>query len=254
MTVDPETSADAGSTASIRPLDDAAMTSARERLDRLTKPPGSLGRLEILATQIAGIRGTVVTSIVRPAVLVFAGDHGVTRQGVSPYPAEVTRQMVLNFVAGGAAINVLARAVGAELVVVDVGVAGRRFEPGVDGSDARLLDRRVASGTRDFSVEPAMSAAEVGAAIAAGRDVIADLAGGGVDLVAVGEMGIGNTTSASAIVAALTNRRPADVTGPGTGLDASRIARKAATIDAALARHRPAADRPLEVLRTLGGL
>jgi nicotinate-nucleotide--dimethylbenzimidazole phosphoribosyltransferase len=144
--------------------------------------------------------------------------------------------------------------VGAELVVVDVGVAGRRFEPGVDGSDARLLDRRVASGTRDFSVEPAMSAAEVGAAIAAGRDVIADLAGGGVDLVAVGEMGIGNTTSASAVVAALTGRDPREVTGRGTGVDDAGWNRKVDAVARGLAVNRPGPGDPLATLSAVGGL
>jgi nicotinate-nucleotide--dimethylbenzimidazole phosphoribosyltransferase len=238
----------------ILPLDDAAMSLARERLDHLTKPPGSLGRLEALAIQVAGIRGSVVTSIDQPTVVVFAGDHGITRQGVSPYPPEVTRQMVANFVGGGAAINVLADVARARLIVVDVGVAGLPLEPAKGRSEALLLDRRVASGTRDFSVEAAMTVAEVGAAIDAGRQVIVQLATAGVDLVALGEMGIGNTTAASAVVAALTGRRATEVTGPGTGLDAAGIVRKAATIDRALDRHRPGSDRPLDVLRTVGGL
>ena len=137
----------------IAPLDEAAMAAARARLDRLTKPPGSLGRLERLVEQLAGITGSGTPKIERPAVIVFAGDHGVTAQGVSAYPSDVTAQMVANFVGGGAAINVLARAAGAELVVVDVGVAGPEVRP---SGGTRLVQARVRSGTRDMTVEPAM--------------------------------------------------------------------------------------------------
>jgi len=229
---------------SIRPLDDGAMQAARERLDRLTKPPGSLGRLEALAVQLAGIRARLVTAVERPAIVVFAGDHGVTRQGVSPYPSDVTRQMVANFVAGGAAINALARAAGADLVVVDVGVAGEPIPaPAIDERRFTLVTARVADGTRDFAAEPAMTMSQTLAALDVGSRSAADLAGAGCDLLGVGEMGIGNTTSSSAIVAALTGRPAADVTGRGTGLD-----------DAALARHAPDAGRPLDVLAAVGGL
>jgi len=164
------------------------MTDARVRLDRLTKPPGSLGRLEALATQLAGIMGLGVPRIDRPAIVVFAGDHGVTAQGVSAYPGDVTAQMVANFVGGGAAINVLGRLAGAEVVVVDVGVAGLipGLGTGSSGRGARLIQSRVADGTRDLTVEPAMSRADAVAAIEVGRLVVAELIASGVDLVAVG--------------------------------------------------------------------
>jgi nicotinate-nucleotide--dimethylbenzimidazole phosphoribosyltransferase len=240
----------------IRPLDTSAAAAARDRLDRLTKPPGSLGRLEALAVQLSGIRGTLVTRVEQPAIAVFAGDHGITARGVSPYPAEVTRQMVANFLAGGAAINVLASAAGAELVVVDVGIAGPRLS-GRDASGAApvgFVDARVASGTRDFSRGPAMTPDEVGEAMVAGARIAADLATNGCDLLGLGEMGIGNTTASSAIVAALLALPAAAVTGAGTGLDATGVARKAGGIDRALARHRLGPDRPVDILARLGGL
>ena len=241
--------------AAIRPLDEAAIAEAARRLDNLTKPPGSLGRLETLAIQLAGIQGHVVTSIEWPAIAVFAGDHGITRQGISAYPSEVTRQMLANFAAGGAAINVLARAAGARLVVVDVGVAGEPL-PGDAGTGggAQVIDARIAPGTRDFSLEPAMTADEALAALDVGRRIVDDLAAQGCDLLAVGEMGIGNTTASSAIVAALTRSRAMAVTGRGTGLDAAGVEHKAAVIDAALALHALDPDRPLDVLAAVGGL
>src|SRR6185503_10486336 len=234
---------------SIEPIDRAG-----QRLDRLTKPPGSLGRLETLAIQLAGIRGELVTAIDRPAIAVFAGDHGITRQGVSPYPSEVTRQMVANFASGGAAINVLARAAGADLVVVDVGVAGDPLAPAVLAAGTRFVDARVAAGTRDCSQAPAMTEGEALAAIEAGRRIVGELDERGCDLLGVGEMGIGNTTASSAIVAALTGRPAIEVTGRGTGLDDEGVRHKAAVIDAALARHAPDPRRPLQVLTAVGGL
>ena len=240
----------------IGPLDGDAMADAARRLDRLTKPPGSLGRLETLAMELAGIRGELVTSIDRPAIAVFAGDHGITAQAVSAYPSDVTRQMVANFASGGAAINVLSRAAGADLVVVDVGVAGADPVPAASATDggSRLVSARVRDGTRDFSVEHAMTPAETAAAIRVGSSIAAELVEAGCDLLGVGEMGIGNTTAASAIVAALTGRPAIDVTGRGTGLDDAGVRHKAAVIDAALALHRPDANRPLDVLAAVGGL
>jgi nicotinate-nucleotide--dimethylbenzimidazole phosphoribosyltransferase len=243
----------------VAPLDRAAMGAAADRLDRLTKPPGSLGRLEALAIQLAGIRGELVTDIRRPAIVVFAADHGVTIRGVSPYPSAVTRQMVANFVAGGAAVSVLARAAGAALVVVDVGVAGEPIAapaagPAGSPSTVRFVADRVASGTRDLSVEPAMTPAEAAAAIRVGRRAVAELIDAGADLVAVGEMGIGNTTAASALVAALTGRPAAAVTGRGTGLDEVGVRRKAALIDAAITHHGLRAGDPETILAAVGGL
>jgi len=239
----------------IGPLDEAAMAATGARLDRLTKPPGSLGRLERLATQLAGITGLDLPRVERPAVVVFAADHGVTAQGVSAYPSDVTAQMVANFCRGGAAINVLARLAGARVVVVDVGVAGPipKTQASTDAG-ARLVTARVAEGTRDMTLGPAMTRAEVSAAIEAGRSVVAELIAGGADVLAVGEMGIGNTTAASALVAAMTGRPASEVTGRGTGLDEIAVRHKVSVIEAALDRHRPEAADPVGVLAAVGGL
>ena len=228
----------------LAPLDRAAMATVREHLDRLTKPPGSLGRLEALIVQLAGITGSDAPRVEQPSIVVFAADHGVTAQGVSAYPGAVTAQMVANFVAGGAAINVLARATGAKLTVVDVGVVGPELP----------VSSRVRAGTRDMTVEPAMTRDEVLRAIGIGRDVARGIVADGCDAIALGEMGIGNTTSASALVAALTGRPPAEVTGRGTGLDDAAVRRKVAVIEAALRLHQPGRDDPLGTLAAVGGL
>lgn len=237
----------AATVARIPGLDRAAMAAAAARHDQLTKPPGSLGRLERLAIQVAGISGRPLPSVERKAIVVMAGDHGVAARGVSAYPSEVTRQMVLNFLRGGAAINVLARAAGARVVVVDMGVAGD-LPP-----QPELLDRKIVRGTRDLTREAAMSEAETLRAIEAGIAVLEEQAALGLDLVAPGEMGIGNTTAASALVAALTRTPAAQVTGRGTGLDDAAHARKVALIEEALALHRPDPDDPLAALAALGG-
>lgn len=239
--------------------DEPAMAAASAHLDRLTKPPGSLGRLETIAVRLAGIRGRLVTDIERPAVIVFAADHGVAVRGVSAYPPEVTAQMVANFAAGGAAINVLARAAGADLVVVDIGVAGADSgavgtEPPRSSSAARLIRSRVAPGTQDFTSGPAMMRDEALAAIETGRLTVAGLIDDGADLIAIGEMGIGNTTAASVLVAALTGAPVRAVTGRGTGVDDPGLERKVAAIEAALALHRPDPVDPIGVLAAVGGL
>jgi nicotinate-nucleotide--dimethylbenzimidazole phosphoribosyltransferase len=239
----------------IEPLDPGATAAATARLDRLTKPPGSLGRLEDLAVQLAGITGTDMPSATQPAIVVFAADHGVTAQGVSAYPREVTAQMVANFVRGGAAINVLARRGGAEVVVVDVGVAGPI--PGVDNGPgtrgARFVANRIADGTHDMTLEPAMTPTETEAAIEVGRSVIADVIATGCDVLAVGEMGIGNTTAASALASVLTQRRAAEVTGRGTGIDDAAVRHKVAVIETAIERHRPDPADPVRTLGAVGG-
>jgi nicotinate-nucleotide--dimethylbenzimidazole phosphoribosyltransferase len=222
------------------PLDGAAMRSAREELDRKTKPRRSLGRLEELAVQLAGIG----VDEVRPVIVVAAGDHGYADEGVSAYPPEVTRQMLLNFVSGGAAISVLARELGAELVVVDAGVR----EP-VD--DTRVRAIRIGAGTADATRGPAMSRDEAVAAIASGRDLVGELAAR-CTVVALGDMGIGNTTAASALHAALMGLPPAVVCGPGTGLDAAGVRRKVDVVERALAANAPLGD-PVDVLAALGG-
>jgi nicotinate-nucleotide--dimethylbenzimidazole phosphoribosyltransferase len=241
--------------ASVGPLDDAAMAAASRHLDRLTKPPGSLGRLEGLVITLAGITGRVDAPIDRRAIVLAAGDHGVARNGVSAYPAEVTAQMVANFVSGGAAVNTLARTVGAQLLVVDVGVAGRI--PGLDTNAAaagRLIEARIRAGTGDMTVEPAMTRAEALEAIAVGRRVAADLADDGVDVLAVGEMGIGNTTAASALAAVFTGSAVEVVTGRGTGLDDEGRRRKIDAIERALRLHAPDPADPIGVLSAVGGL
>ncbi len=253
--------------ADIPPADTTAMSAASAHLDRLTKPPGSLGGLEAIAIRLAGIRGRLVTDFERPVVIVFAADHGIAARGVSAYPPEVTAQMVANFVAGGAAINVLARASGAELVVVDIGVAGAiDVEPAEPAEPAeratgtalpraaRLVRARVTPGTRDFSVGLAMTRGETIAAIEVGRRVVAEAIDRGADLIAIGEMGIGNSTAASAIVAAFTGRPAAEVTGRGTGVDDAGLERKVAVIEIALALHRPDPTDPVGVLAAIGGL
>jgi nicotinate-nucleotide--dimethylbenzimidazole phosphoribosyltransferase len=240
----------------IEPLNGEAMDAAQHRLDSLTKPPGSLGRLESIAVQLAGIRGVVVTRIDHPAIVVFAADHGITRQGVAPYPSAVTRQMLTTFASGRAAINVLAAEAQAELLVVDVGVVGAEVAAHGAGTagGARVRTERVRAGTADFSAEPAMTTAEALAAVDIGARLAAELVRDGCDLLGLGEMGIGNTTASSAIVAALLSRPAIELAGAGTGLDPDGIRRKAAVVDAALARHRLAAADPLLVLATVGGL
>ncbi len=236
--------------ANIGPLATEALVEATVLHDRLTKPRGALGRLEDLGIRLAGIAGVCPPPLPSPAaVAVFAGDHGVLAQGVSPWPQEVTAQMVANFCAGGAAINVIARQTGAQVVVVDVGVASVLDEsPG-------LLRRKVRPGTADFTVESAMSVDEARAALDVGAEVAADLVAGGAKCLVTGEMGIGNTTPAAALIAALTGRAPSEVTGRGTGIDDVTLAHKVAVVDAALARHGEAvAAGPLATLAALGGM
>jgi nicotinate-nucleotide--dimethylbenzimidazole phosphoribosyltransferase len=223
------------------------MESARQRQLQLTKPPGSLGRLEALSIQLAGITGQAQPRVDSKAIVVMAGDHGVTAEGVSAYPAEVTPQMVLNFLHGGAAINVLARQVGARVVIVDMGVAAP-LDPHDD-----LLDRKVALGTANMAQGPAMTIEQAEMALAVGRDLAAQLAAEGVQLLGTGEMGIGNTTPSSALTAVLTGAPVADVVGRGTGVDDDGLARKVEIVERALQVNRPAADEPLAALAKVGG-
>lgn len=242
--------------APIGPLDADAMAAATTRLDRLTKPAGSLGRLEELVVTLAGITGRPDAPVARRAIVVAAGDHGVVGQGVSAYPSEVTAQMVANFVAGGAAINVLAAGAGAEVIVVDVGVANpiartRRHRR----RGGRLVRARVADGTADMTEGPALARPDADRAIDVGVRLVDELRShGGLDLLGVGEMGIGNTTAASALVAALTGEPVARVTGRGTGIDDRTHARKVAAVERALAVNRPDAEDPIGVLAAVGGL
>lgn len=234
--------------AAIGALDEPAMAAARERQLQLTKPPGSLGRLEELAVQLAGISGNPLPAVSQRAIIVMAADHGVTEEGVSAYPAEVTGQMVANFLAGGAAINVLARAVGARVVVVDIGVRSPL------APHERLLARKIRNGTANFSRGPAMTREEAESAIEIGIETVLAESMGGLDLVATGDMGIGNTTAASAIVACLTHASVNAVTGRGTGIDDATHIRKIETIARAIATNRPDPSDALDVLAKVGGL
>ena len=234
--------------ARIAPPDAGAAEAARRHQDDLTKPPGSLGRLEELAVRLAAVRGRDAVPLGACAVLVCAGDHGVAARGVSAYPAEVTPQMVANFLAGGAAINVIARATGARVVVLDAGVAADLPEhPG-------LLARKVRRGSGDIVDGPAMSREEARAAVEAGIEAAWSLAGEGVEALAVGDMGIGNTTAASAVVAAITGRPAAEVVGRGTGVDEAGLARKREAVAAAVARAAADPADGLGVLAEVGGL
>jgi nicotinate-nucleotide--dimethylbenzimidazole phosphoribosyltransferase len=232
--------------AAVTPPDDALLAAARDALDRKTKPRGSLGRLEELAVRVAAIRGSLTPEPLRPAVVVAAADHGVAAEGVSAYPQEVTRQMLATFAAGGAAICVLSRSAGVRLVVVDAGVAEPFAHP-----DVRAL--RLGPGTANAARGPAMSREQALQAIGHGVEVADELAGDGVDVVALGEMGIGNTTSAAAVTCALLGRAPAEVSGPGTGLDEAGVARKRDVVARMLAHNRPDPADPLGVLAAVGG-
>ena len=239
----------------IEPLHETAMADAAARLDRLTKPPGSLGRLETLVIELAGITGRADATVERGVVVVAAADHGVTRQGVSAYPSDVTAQMVANFVGGGAAINVLGAWAGVRVVVVDVGVASPIPTVGANPErGGRLVPARIREGTADMTAGPAMSRAEALRAVATGIDLAATLGADGLDLLGVGEMGIGSTTAASAICAVLTDQPVALVTGRGTGIDDATHARKIAAIERALEVNRPDRRDPIGVLAAVGGL
>jgi nicotinate-nucleotide--dimethylbenzimidazole phosphoribosyltransferase len=209
------------------------MQQARARQDALTKPQGSLGRLEELSIQVAGITGQARPRIEDKVIVTMAGDHGVVAEGVSAYPSEVTVQMVYNFLRGGAGINVLARHVGARVVIVDMGVAGE-MEPHPD-----LVDRKVAFGTLNMAQGSAMSRNQAIQAIEAGIEVVEQELAKGMDIVGVGDMGIGNTTPASAITAAITGAPVAGVTGRGTGIDDEQLQHKIKVIEQALALNQP---------------
>jgi nicotinate-nucleotide--dimethylbenzimidazole phosphoribosyltransferase len=232
----------------------AAAAAAAAALDAKTKPLGSLGRLEDVACRIAAVRGAVPDHALAPAIVVAAADHGVARAGVSAYPPEVTAQMLANFSSGGAAVAVLAREAAARLVVVDAGVC-RSDAAGIEAIvDATVDGLR---GTDDLSLGPAMSRSTAVASIERGIALATRLADDGIELIAVGEMGIANTTAASAMTAALTDAAAEDVTGPGTGVDANGLARKTETVRRALDLHRLGPGHradAIDVLAHVGGL
>jgi len=233
----------------VMPVDITAAQAAAVLHNQLTKPPGSLGRLERAGVQLAAIAGRCPPPVPEPVtVAVFAADHGVVAEGVTAWPQEVTAQMVANFCAGGAAINVLARHTGAEVIVVDVGVA-TPIGPGTPG----LLQRVVRPGTGNIAVEPAMTPEEARGALDVGADIAAEAAGRGARMLVTGDMGIGNTTASAAVIAAITGLPTAAVTGRGAGADDQVLARKTEVVERARQRV-PAQADPLLVLAELGGL
>jgi len=231
----------------ITPLDREAMAQAEARQDQLTKPQGSLGRLEELAVRLAGIQGKPIPEIKHKAIITMAGDHGVVAEGVSLWPQEVTAQMVQNFLHGGAAINVLARQIGARVIVVDMGVAADM------APDARLLSCKVAPGTGNIAQGPAMTTEQALKAVESGIEIVSSEVARGLDIVGTGDMGIGNTTASSAICAVMTGRPVNEVTGRGTGVAGKQLAHKKAVVEKALAVNRPDRSQPLDVLAKVGG-
>ncbi|MFF4422073.1 nicotinate-nucleotide--dimethylbenzimidazole phosphoribosyltransferase [Streptomyces sp. NPDC001549] len=235
--------------ASIRPLDAKALGEAWERQKRMTKPAGALGMLEIISAQLSGLSRVCPPPIPEPAaVAIFAGDHGVHAQGVTPWPQEVTTQMVANFLGGGAVCNAFANQVGAEVCVIDVGVAGDL--PATPG----LLPRKVRPGTADLSTGPAMTREEAVAAIEVGIETARDLVAAGNKALLTGEMGIANTTVSAALISVFTGVDPAEVTGRGTGINDETHARKVEVVRRALELHQPDPADPIGVLAAIGGL
>ena len=235
--------------ASISPLDQAAMSAARARQDLMTKPRGSLGVLEEVSVRLAGLAGTCPPPLPEPAaVAVFAADHGVHAQRVTPWPQEVTAQMVANFLAGGAVVNAFAAQAGAEVVVVDVGVCADL------GPVSGLLPRKIAHGTADFTAGPALTREQAQEAIMVGVEIARDLVAAGNRCLLTGDMGIANTTASAALICAFTGREPAEVTGHGTGIDSVTHARKVDVVRRGLARHQPDPADPVGVLAAFGGL
>ncbi len=232
---------------SIRPLDEEAMATARERQDQLTKPRGSLGKMEELSIRIAGMTGNPRPKLERKVMVVMAADHGVAGEGISLYPQEVTRQMVRSFLAGTAAINVLSRHIGARVTIVDMGVIGG-FEPH-PGLKCKMID----FGTHDMTRGAAMSRRQAITSIESGIEVIEDEIGDGLDIVGSGDMGIGNTTASSAISAAITGIPVVDVTGRGTGLGDDQLAGKVNIIETAIKINTPNPGDPVDVLAKVGG-
>jgi nicotinate-nucleotide--dimethylbenzimidazole phosphoribosyltransferase len=231
----------------IQSLDAGAIQQARERQDNLTKPQGSLGTLEEIAVKVAGITGNPLPKIGQKTIIVMAGDHGVVNEGVSAYPQEVTPQMVYNFLSGGACINVLARHVGARVRVVDMGVA-TELEP-----HPELVNRKIALGTNNMAEGPAMSREEAQASIEAGMEVVQNEIRDGATIIGTGDMGIGNTSPSSAILAALTGQAVKKVVGRGTGINDHELKRKRETVGRALYVNKPDPKDPIDVLSKVGG-
>lgn len=232
---------------SIKPLDQKAMAAARQRQDTLTKPHGSLGRLEELSIHIAGIKADPMPRLENKAIITMAADHGVVAEGVALYPQEVTRQMVLNFLNGGAGINVLAKHIGARVLVVDMGVIGG-FPP-TPGLICKMID----FGTKNMAQGPAMTQQQAMDALEAGIELVEAEASQGLDIVGTGDMGIGNTTASSAIFAAISGHPVDKITGRGTGIDDKQLAHKISVIEKSLAVNQPDPKDALDILTKVGG-
>jgi nicotinate-nucleotide--dimethylbenzimidazole phosphoribosyltransferase len=233
--------------AMIKPLNKEAMAEAQSRQDTLTKPPGSLGRLEELSVQLAGIQGKARPRIKDKAIITMAGDHGVVAEKIGNWPQEVTAQMVDNFLRGGAGINVLARHIGARVAVVDMGVA-TDLKP-----DPQLISRKFGYGTGNMCLGPAMTSEQALKTIETGIDIINSEADRGLDIVGTGDMGIGNTTASSAICAVITGKPVSEVTGRGTGLTDAQLVHKIEVIQRALSVNHPDPSQPVDVLARVGG-
>ena len=234
--------------AAIKPLDPALLAAAQAKLDNKTKPLGSLGRLEEFGRRFAAISGTLEPDTAQKVIFTFAGDHGVVEEGVSAFPKEVTPQMVFNFLAGGAGVNVLARHSGVEVLVVDVGVD-------YDFGDLPgLIQKKVRRGTANFANGPAMSREEAVAAIEVGIELARQAKQQGVTMLGTGEMGIGNTTPSSAIIAAFSGKSVTEVTHRGTGINDAALANKVRVIEEGLRINAPDPKDPLDVLTKVGGL
>ena len=231
----------------IQDLDPTAIATAQARQNSLTKPPGSLGRLEELSIQLAGISGNSIPSIKDKVIITMAGDHGIVAEGVSAYPQEVTPQMVLNFLYGGAAINALAGHVGARIIIVDVGVAAD-MEP-----HPKLVVKKVAHGTANMAKGPAMTREQAEQALLAGIEVVNAEIEKGLDIVGTGDMGIGNTTPSAAIAAVLTGETPAKIAGRGTGVDDEGLKRKIDAIERSIAVNQPNPQDGIDILAKVGG-
>jgi nicotinate-nucleotide--dimethylbenzimidazole phosphoribosyltransferase len=232
----------------IKLLDEKAMNEARARQNALTKPEGSLGRLEDLSIQIAGIQRKAIPEINHKAVITMAGDHGVVAEGVGNWPQEVTAQMVDNFLIGGAGINIMAKQAGARNLIVDIGVA-TEMKP-----NPKLISRKVAPGTGNIAAGPAMAPEQAVKAVETGIEIVNDEIARGLDIVGTGDMGIGNTTASSAICVAITGRKSSEVTGRGTGISDSQLKHKIEIVEKALTVNRPDSSQPMDVLAKVGGL
>lgn len=232
---------------SIQAPDAAASAAAAAHLDQLTKPPGSLGKLEALAIKLAGITGEIYPSFASRGVVVMAADHGVCEEGISAFPAEVTPQMVLNFLSGGAAVNVLARQAGAEVMCVDIGVNAELDHPG-------LILRKIRYGTANMAAGPAMTREEAEAAVMTGIEIVEEAVSKGMTCFVTGEMGIGNTTPSAALMSVFTGNSPLNTVGRGTGINDERLRHKAEVVERALACNQPDPADPIGVLSKVGGL